>query len=363
MRRSYPGYYEPTKEEFDSMWETCLFVLDTNVVLDLFRKSREYSEQMFLILEEFSTRLWIPHQVGLEYRKRLPNAISEQTKPINKVKDTLEGLAEDLRNTTRHPFVDDELFAKIATRLERYSKKLTKELEAKKKEYLSRGGNEAIEKRISKLFGGKIGRPYCAEKLREIYEEWKKRHDEGRPLCRKERNGVDKYGDLVIWFQLIDKAKGAPKPIIFITNDSDWLQEKKKGKTPGPHPDLINEMDTEAGVQFYVYRADKFMEYASRYLKKKIPQEVIEEAQEEPHVDLTLLDVYKAFQIAAQKRQAQLRSIQRASQEAVSPAFVYKAFQELLRAFQTQMSPASEEETNSSGPEEEDNNHPEDQID
>jgi len=57
MRKSHPGYYCPTKDEFDTLWKMCLFVLDTNIILDLFRKSREYREQMLLILEELSDQL------------------------------------------------------------------------------------------------------------------------------------------------------------------------------------------------------------------------------------------------------------------------------------------------------------------
>jgi len=338
----------------------------------------------------------------LEYHKRRPNAISEQTKPGDNVKRTLKKLANDLKNTTRHPFVDAEQFAKIATRLERYSKKLVKELNTKKEEYVSRGGNEAIERRISELFEGKIGRPYCAERLREVYEEWKKRHDEHRPLSREnsEDEGVEKYGDLVIWFQLIEKAKESIKPIIFITNDSDWMQEKKEGKTLGPHPHLINEMDTKASVQFYVYRGDEFIRHAGRYLGKVISQEVIKEARETLYAGLTTFDVYKAIQEAGREHQAQFRSMQRAIQEGVSlpafdvykaiqeagreyqaqfrsmqraiqegvslPAFdLYKAIQEAVRGYVTSMGLTSGEETDSSGREEEEaleeeNNHPED---
>jgi len=353
MRKSYPGHYCPTKDEFDAMWKTCLFVLDTNVILDLFRKSRKYREQVLLILEELSDQLWMPHQVGLEYHKRRPNAISEQTQPASNVKRTLEKLANDLKNTTRHPFVDDEQFAKIARRLERYSKRLAKELDANKGEYLSQGGNEAIERRISELLEGKIGRPYCVKRLREVYEEWKMRHDEHRPLCHEENKGVAKYGDFVIWSQLIDKAKEAAKPIIFITNDSDWMQERKEGKTLGPYPDMINEMDTEAGVQFYVYRGDEFIRHAGSYLGKVISQELIEEAREMLYESLTTFDVYKAIQAAWQDYLAPFKSFQRAIQEAV-------------RGYQTVMGPTSGEETDSPGPEEEsleeENNHSEDQL-
>ena len=60
--------------------------------------------------------------------------------------------------------------------------------------------------------------------------------------------------NLVIWFytyQIIDKAKSSKKPIILVTSEKkkDWWR-KIKGQTIGPKPELIEEMQDKANVQF-----------------------------------------------------------------------------------------------------------------
>ncbi|MGZ3645243.1 MAG: hypothetical protein ACXVCM_15485, partial [Ktedonobacteraceae bacterium] len=37
MQELFPGYYRPTKEEFSTMWQQCIFVFDANVLLNIYR--------------------------------------------------------------------------------------------------------------------------------------------------------------------------------------------------------------------------------------------------------------------------------------------------------------------------------------
>ncbi len=37
MREKFVAYYQPTGQEFSELWEKCLFVIDTNVLLNLYR--------------------------------------------------------------------------------------------------------------------------------------------------------------------------------------------------------------------------------------------------------------------------------------------------------------------------------------
>ena len=41
MRKTFPGYYRPTEAEFRRLWDKCIFVLDANVLLNLYRYSEE----------------------------------------------------------------------------------------------------------------------------------------------------------------------------------------------------------------------------------------------------------------------------------------------------------------------------------
>lgn len=47
----------------------------------------------------------------------------------------------------------------------------------------------------------------------------------------------------------------------------------------GPRPELVSEILTKAGVSFYMYRSDQFMEYAREHLKQQVDQQAIDEVR------------------------------------------------------------------------------------
>ena len=87
------------------------------------------------------------------------------------------------------------------------------------------------------------------------------------------------YGDLVIWKEILKKAEEKPKrPIIFITNDSDWLLEID-GRSMGPRPELVKEIYDSTGTRFYIYPTDRFAYWAKEYSGLKNMDEAISEAR------------------------------------------------------------------------------------
>src|SRR5207244_2596557 len=75
--------------------------------------------------------------------------------------------------------------------------------------------------------------------------------------------GDNKYGDAVLWIQLLEHARTRAAPIIFVTDDvkEDWWT-RVAGRTVGPRPALVEEMGSVAGQAFWMYRAAAFMQYA-----------------------------------------------------------------------------------------------------
>ena len=126
---------------------------------------------------------------------------------------------------------------------------------------------------LDTLLEDKIGLPYSQKKLYVIYNLCKQRYEQKIPpgYEDKHKEGAKKYGDLILWFQIIDKAKKTNKPIILVTDDrkEDWWR-KFKNKTIGPRPELVNEIFSEAGVPFYLYQTDPFMENAQKLLEKQV---------------------------------------------------------------------------------------------
>jgi hypothetical protein len=87
-----------------------------------------------------------------------------------------------------------------------------------------------------------------------------------------------KYGDLIIWKQIINKAKEATKPVIFVTDDKkdDWWLEQS-GRTIGPRAELLQEFIAETSNNFWMYTVDRFIAEAAHIRNTKVNAEVIAE--------------------------------------------------------------------------------------
>ncbi len=117
---------------------------------------------------------------------------------------------------------------------------------------------------INSVFETSIGLNYDEEKLTEIKKEGKDRYEKKIPPWYKDDKKPEdkKYGDLILWYQIIDKAKEIKKPIILVSGDvkEDWWLEKN-GKRIMPLPQLKKEIFEKAEVDFHIYTADRFLEY------------------------------------------------------------------------------------------------------
>ena len=125
-----------------------------------------------------------------------------------------------------------------------------------------------------------------------------------------------KYGDLILWYQIIDKAKECKKPIILVSGDvkEDWWSEKG-GKRLMPLPQLKKELFEKAGVDFHIYTADRFLEYYTKEQKKTIDKKTISEVRkvrelEEKRMMLRRMQVEEMHIREMQMEETQMRKFQ-----------------------------------------------------
>ena len=158
--------------------------------------------------------------------------------------------------------------------------------------------SDPLADQVSELFEGKIGAAFSDTELAKIHKDGEDRYGRQIPPGYKDakKGETDKYGDLVIWVELIEHAKTHKKPIIFVTDEKkdDWWL-KTKGEIVSPRPELINEMQKKAGVTFYLYSASRFIEYALTYLGVEGQEAAVQEVQEIGKQDETYQNAYDYF--------------------------------------------------------------------
>ncbi|PEX44002.1 PIN-like domain-containing protein [Bacillus thuringiensis] len=299
MLEQFKGFIGYTDEEFKELWEEAVFVIDTNILINFYKyTSKESTQSLLDILKKLkeTNRLWIPHQVALEYFFNYEDNMfkpNEGYELLGKELVKLKGDAKKTLNTvkSKHPYIMTERFQFFIESIEQSDQKLQEQL---KKEIDNLPDANAIQEDLLNLLDEIIGEPYSQKRIDEIEKEGKNRYQHDVPPGFKDKTDNNKqdfrtygdfryqqlYGDLIVWYQIIDRAKDEnnPTPIILITEDrkEDWW-EKDGSKIKRPHPQLIQEFINKTQQKFYMYRTENFVRNAMEYLEADVTEEQYKE--------------------------------------------------------------------------------------
>jgi hypothetical protein len=280
MRDLFPGHYRPNDSEFQDMWLNGLFVFDANVLLDIYRYSDETADSLLKTFEKLENRIWIPYQAALEYHRNINTVIASEAKNYADAIKEASVLLTRFSKKRNHPFISQKLYKEIESIFE----SLNSELEANKISMEALLTENPLKDRLASILSGKIGECFSEQKLTEIYEAGEKRFSTKTPPGyedAKNKKGDEKYGDLVVWTEIIEKAKSIDSPLIFVTGDSksDWFLEEM-GKKTGPRPELIAELKQNKNIPFYIYSTYSYLEYANTFLAVDVGQEALDEVKQ-----------------------------------------------------------------------------------
>ena len=284
MRDLFRGYYRPTEAESADLWQKCIFSFDANVLLHIYSYTTPTRERFFEIINEIQDRIWIPYQVGYEYQNNRLKVILRELEAYAEIQrvldESLQKLTQNLDKYRYHSSINTNHIIKT---LERAVKRVKSDLNKASQAHPDLLQFDDVREKITKILAEKVGEPYSEDDLEEIFKAAEQRFSDKKPPGYKDaaKSTSAKYGDAVLWFELIQYAKLQARPLIFVTDDmkEDWWLEYE-GKIISPRPELVQEMSTKAGVEFYMYSADEFMAYAEEFLELTAQQEAIKEARE-----------------------------------------------------------------------------------
>ncbi|WP_197232899.1 PIN-like domain-containing protein [Priestia endophytica] len=299
----FKGFTGYSDDEFEELWKKAIFVVDTNILINFYKYTSKQSTKSLLdILKKVkeANRLWIPHQVALEYFFNYEDNMFKQKEGYNQLSRELAKLKDEAQKTlstvkSKHPYIITEKFQFMVDSIEKSNKIVEKQIN---QEIENLPDSNAIQEDILKLLDGIIGDPYSQKKINEIEKDGAERYKHDIPPGFKDKTDNNKkayrtygdfkyqqlYGDLIVWHQIMDRAKieDNPKPIILITEDrkEDWW-EKDGSHIKRPHPQLIQEFLNKTQQKFYMYRTDSFVRYAIDYLGVEVSEEQAQEVTNE----------------------------------------------------------------------------------
>lgn len=275
-------------------------VLDTNVLLSLYRTPVLARNEIIGVLEKIKNKIWIPYHVALEFQRNRPHVIEDSIKrtseTFEKSKSAINTAIDTIKSLDIEKHSENLSSKEILSALEN-SLSLTLDIE---KELSTQQPGLSIEDelriKIDNLIGNKIGNPPSDQKeLDDLVKDADDRYTLHIPPGFKDTskstdeycsNGIKykrKHGDLIIWRQIISHCKqNSIKSITIITNDrkDDWWWIEK-GKTLGPHHELCSEIRAQGGVEnFWMYKLESFIKLAGEKLGNSISEDTITEIKE-----------------------------------------------------------------------------------
>ncbi|MDY0744775.1 PIN domain-containing protein [Paucibacter sp. R3-3] len=298
MRSLFPCQFRPNAEELDKLWNTCIFVVDANVLLNLYRYSVDTRQALQHALTSVQTRLFIPHQAAKEFLKHRLGVTAGQASEYATAIRSLQDLMSALSNTKKHPFLPEAELPKFLS----HAKEVVAHLETQKAALHNRLTNDEILDYVQETFEGRTGQPFTDAELTALAAEGATRYQNQVPPGYKDgkkdtsTDPYKKYGDLIVWKQLIAQAKAEEKPVVFITDDQkeDWWLEQS-GRKIGPRIELREEFLSEVQAGFWMYTVDKFVEMSARRSNTKVSSDAIAEIIEVRQHDWEYNDSFEAF--------------------------------------------------------------------
>ncbi|MCM3201614.1 PIN-like domain-containing protein [Bacillus cereus] len=374
--------------------ENAVVYFDTSALLDLYFFTERTLDEIFeMLLSKLSERLYITDQNWFEYNKnknkvllkprdtyqnlitgngkkkendgahleKINNALKElKVKGFEVINKQAEQFLLKTKKENRHPYLEQDFrgeFEKqikdsfnkyeslVQSILDDYNKVqdiLMKEITSKMDNIQKRGEIDSLPQLLSKHF--KITNlDYKFSKILGIVEEGELRYRNKIPPGfedQGEKEGIQIYGDLISWKQLLEHANAHKLPAILVSNDlkPDWVNE-----TQQPCLELIKEYYDVSQQQFWIFSLSTFIhkleERSGNLLKPSAKQEVneLEQVTTErlssfPKVSLEIIEdflisEYASFEIILETKDTLLYKC-----EGIKDESVYIHFEKALKS-------------------------------
>lgn len=250
---------------------TAVVVVDTNVLLDLYRYVTGPRDKLLRALEEIKERIFIPHQVALEFWRGREGALNDVAIRRPPVVEQLTDAGENARqsingwaNRVGLGLQERADVVKVIADAVEEARSTIEQLAAEERSARASDTSEdLILDRIVELCDGRVGEVPDVNILNERKEEGLRRAESGEPPgYRDKKKDPDRVvGDYLLWCESMDEACARNSDLVFVTRDTkeDWWTIVN-GEPIGPRLELTEEFwRKSSGGRTYFLRPSQFV--------------------------------------------------------------------------------------------------------
>lgn len=284
----FESYRVPSRKEYISVLREGLVVLDTNILLDLYRFEKQSREELLSAFRAIGDRLWVPHHVMAEFWRNRetvlkdPGGTGELVTNLQSIEKSASSALAQWGNRRSHPAkITEELSDSVAEVFDRIITQVAR-LSREAPELWARDTSlDAVLQELSTILDGKVGPALSEEAYKAALVEAKRRGEEQIPPGYKDAKKPEPQfaGDYLVWEQLLLEAAVRATDVLFITRDAkeDWVRIEG-GETRSPRIELQDELRRRTGRQFYLRTPAQLLELAQESLAVNVSTESVEDA-------------------------------------------------------------------------------------
>jgi hypothetical protein len=285
-------HYPLSEEQVKTCVTDGLIVLDTNVLLSLYRFSTAERETLLEVLTTCSERLWIPYQVALEYQQTRLGVVAQQAGYYERLASLVSPpQAEALKKALKGLAVPDEVRRQIDDVVGRYveaaeevAQPFLDEVERIRSEHVVTRqlalADDPVRARLDDLLDGRVGsKPSNEDREKRIKAALSRYADRVPPGYKDADKDSDdlRAGDYLLWVEVLAHAGtlAATDSLLLVTSDvkEDWFTRDGQ-----PLPSMRREFADHSEATYHQVSLRDFLTLANKYLSADVSTNTIDRA-------------------------------------------------------------------------------------
>ncbi|MEV7417488.1 PIN-like domain-containing protein [Streptomyces sp. NPDC089919] len=327
----FSGFVTPSPQDWKSVLAGGTVVVDTNVLLNLYRYNNDARSAFLSVFNTLGSRLWVPNQVMSEFWRNRESAIEDPRKQLDQSKDALRDdlgkLIDKLRTWANRVSLNRQEVVSLEMRLSDSLEEVIGLME----EVVDRSGlgmerdtsKDRVIAELTGLLAGKVGQPMARADHDAAIALGKQRIAAQIPpgyMDKKKdsRGDNSEVGDYLVWHQLKLEAKRRGGDFVFVTGDhkEDWWRIRHNMPI-GPRNELTEEFLAESTGRLFMLKPEQFLVLAREHLQVDVSEVSVQnvemvdarsDAEEEEVIGawnyILLADLIRALRVQAPVQEA-----------------------------------------------------------
>jgi len=251
-------YLPPTPEQTMTFLNEAMVVVDTNVLLNLYRYNEQAREDLLKVLAALDDRLFVTHQIAYEFWERREAVISDASRMSERFAAELASKAEPLfqhlnewKNRVSPPKdIAADVRAKLETAIDEAAERVRSLDTAVPAEAGRDVEKDEVLGQLLPLLEGRVGSaPDETTSQQDDAEAARRATDDIPPGFKdKKKSGDRPFGDYRVWAQSTREAIARGMKLLIVTDDrkEDWWH-MHGGQRSGPRREILAEFAGAGG--------------------------------------------------------------------------------------------------------------------